>query len=213
VACFATRCSGWPAWVDMSRMQAGAQSSLCRVCNDSCVADTAHCQAVFAFLSGCCLRLVPCAGLPESALELAAQSARNDGHEGATPEAGPWQFGLDMPSLFPVLSHAKNRRALHWQHLGVFMRLGRRVAPHPLLPLTKSISDASCQRCAPDALFRTAILKESLPAASQTWATVFCVCPDNLQMQLLLVRHSRGQPQTTNMGSHSRARHAHRLFG
>ncbi len=79
---------------------------------------------------GCSLRLVPCAGLPESALELAAQSARNDGHEGATPEAGPWQFGLDMPSLFPVLSHAKNRRAPHQQRLGMPEGLGRdRTSP------------------------------------------------------------------------------------
>ena len=49
------------------------------------------------------------AGLPESALELAAQAARAEGHEGATPEAGPWSFGLDFPSYFPVMTHAKNR--------------------------------------------------------------------------------------------------------
>ena len=57
----------------------------------------------------------PPAGLPESALELAAQAARAEGHEDATPEAGPWSFGLDFPSYFPVMTHAKNRCAcLSW---------------------------------------------------------------------------------------------------
>ncbi len=49
------------------------------------------------------------AGLPESALALGAQSAAKEGHEGATPEAGPWVFTLDMPSYQPVLTHAENR--------------------------------------------------------------------------------------------------------
>ncbi|EFN52299.1 hypothetical protein CHLNCDRAFT_139059 [Chlorella variabilis] len=48
-------------------------------------------------------------GLPESALALAAQQAAKEGHEGATPEAGPWLFTLDFPSYFPVMTHAKNR--------------------------------------------------------------------------------------------------------
>lgn len=48
-------------------------------------------------------------GLPESALALAAQQAIKEGHEGATPESGPWLFTLDMPSYFPVMTHAKNR--------------------------------------------------------------------------------------------------------
>lgn len=38
----------------------------------------------------------------------AAQAAK-EGHEGATPEAGPWLFTLDFPSYFPVMTHAKNR--------------------------------------------------------------------------------------------------------
>jgi oligopeptidase A len=48
-------------------------------------------------------------GLPESALALAAQQAAKEGHEGATPESGPWLFTLDFPSYFPVMTHAKNR--------------------------------------------------------------------------------------------------------
>ena len=50
------------------------------------------------------------AGLPDSALGLAAQqAAKEEGHEGATPEEGPWLFTLDFPSFFPVMTHAANR--------------------------------------------------------------------------------------------------------
>jgi len=48
-------------------------------------------------------------GLPATALGLAAQQAKKDGHETATPEEGPWLFTLDFPSYYPVLTHAKNR--------------------------------------------------------------------------------------------------------
>jgi oligopeptidase A len=43
------------------------------------------------------------AGLPESALELAAQSAREAGDTGA------WRLTLDQPSLVPALQHLKRR--------------------------------------------------------------------------------------------------------
>lgn len=46
-----------------------------------------------------------------AALALAAQQAVKEGHEGATAEGGPWLFTLDMPSYFPVMTHAKNRWA------------------------------------------------------------------------------------------------------
>ncbi len=49
-------------------------------------------------------------GLPDSALALAAQQAKAEGHEKATPEEGPWLFTLDFPSFFPVMTHAANRR-------------------------------------------------------------------------------------------------------
>jgi len=48
-------------------------------------------------------------GLPESALALAAQQAKGDGHDEATAENGPWLFTLDFPSFFPVMTHAANR--------------------------------------------------------------------------------------------------------
>ena len=52
-------------------------------------------------------------GLPQSALELAAQAANNAAEPGvelgATAESGPWRFTLDPPSLIPFLEHATRR--------------------------------------------------------------------------------------------------------
>ena len=48
-------------------------------------------------------------GLPASALELAAQQAKTEGHADATAEKGPWLFTLDFPSFFPVITHSQNR--------------------------------------------------------------------------------------------------------
>jgi len=49
------------------------------------------------------------AGLPPTALGLAAQQARQAGHDGATPEEGPWLLTLDFPCYYPVMTHAKDR--------------------------------------------------------------------------------------------------------
>ena len=50
------------------------------------------------------------AGLPTSALEQAAQTAKSrGGHENATADEGPWMFTLDAPSYMAVRSHAENR--------------------------------------------------------------------------------------------------------
>ncbi len=49
------------------------------------------------------------AGLPETALQLAAQSAREAGEEGASAEAGPWRITLDLPSFRPFMEHARRR--------------------------------------------------------------------------------------------------------
>jgi len=48
-------------------------------------------------------------GLPESALELAAQSARAAGEADATATLGPWRLTLDQPSLVPALTHLRSR--------------------------------------------------------------------------------------------------------
>lgn len=47
-------------------------------------------------------------GLPESALSLAAQTARTEGIEEATAENGPWIITLDYPSYIPFLKYATN---------------------------------------------------------------------------------------------------------
>ena len=49
------------------------------------------------------------AGLPASALGLAAQAAREAGESTATPEDGPWRITLDFPSFGPFLQHARRR--------------------------------------------------------------------------------------------------------
>jgi len=49
------------------------------------------------------------AGLPPSALSLAAQTAREQGEENATPETGPWVITLDYPSYIPFIKYNHNR--------------------------------------------------------------------------------------------------------
>ncbi len=48
-------------------------------------------------------------GVPESLRQLAAQSAREAGEEGATAESGPWRITLDSPSFFPFMEHGRRR--------------------------------------------------------------------------------------------------------
>ncbi|MGK7932706.1 MAG: M3 family metallopeptidase, partial [Microcystaceae cyanobacterium] len=45
-------------------------------------------------------------GLPSSLLSLAAQNARSEGEENATPEEGPWIITLDYPSYLPFLKYS-----------------------------------------------------------------------------------------------------------
>ncbi|MBD2152628.1 M3 family metallopeptidase [Pseudanabaena sp. FACHB-1277] len=47
------------------------------------------------------------AGLPPSLLSLAAQAARLDGDESATPEKGAWCITLDYPSYVPFMQHSQ----------------------------------------------------------------------------------------------------------
>ncbi len=49
------------------------------------------------------------AGLPDSLLGQAAQSARAAGHEAATPTDGPWLITLDIPSYLPFMQHSQRR--------------------------------------------------------------------------------------------------------
>ena len=45
-------------------------------------------------------------GLPDSLLSLAAQAARGEGEESATPEQGPWVITLDYPSYIPFMKYS-----------------------------------------------------------------------------------------------------------
>ncbi|MBF2019139.1 MAG: M3 family metallopeptidase [Hydrococcus sp. C42_A2020_068] len=48
-------------------------------------------------------------GLPASLLSLAAQTARVEGEENATPEEGSWVITLDYPSYLPFMKYSTNR--------------------------------------------------------------------------------------------------------
>ncbi len=48
-------------------------------------------------------------GLPQSLLELAAQSAREAGEPEASALHGPWRITLDQPSFLPFMQHARRR--------------------------------------------------------------------------------------------------------
>jgi oligopeptidase A len=48
-------------------------------------------------------------GLPESLKAQLAQAARAAGDDDATPEAGPWLLGLDMPRYAPFLKYSRRR--------------------------------------------------------------------------------------------------------
>jgi oligopeptidase A len=48
-------------------------------------------------------------GLPPSWLSLAAQTARAQGEDNATPENGPWIVTLDFPSYYPFMQHSRRR--------------------------------------------------------------------------------------------------------
>jgi oligopeptidase A len=48
-------------------------------------------------------------GLPPSLLQMAAQAAREAGHDQASAEQGPWRMTLDFPSVGPFLEHSRRR--------------------------------------------------------------------------------------------------------
>ncbi len=48
-------------------------------------------------------------GLPDTLLELAADTARQEAHEQATASDGPWVLTLDYPSFMPFMQHSKRR--------------------------------------------------------------------------------------------------------
>jgi len=48
-------------------------------------------------------------GLPATSRDLAASTAKANGHDNASADDGPWMFTLDYPSYIGVMQHAKKR--------------------------------------------------------------------------------------------------------
>ncbi|WP_373478762.1 M3 family metallopeptidase [Geminocystis sp.] len=63
-------------------------------------------------------------GLPASLLSFAAQTARNEGEENATPENGPWMITLDYPSFGPFLKFSKREDLREKVYRGFISRAG-----------------------------------------------------------------------------------------
>ncbi|MFK7802625.1 MAG: M3 family metallopeptidase [Anaerolineae bacterium] len=62
------------------------------------------------------------AGLSDSYLEMAAQSAVRRGHEEATAEAGPWAITLDGPASLPFLKNSPRRELRQQIYTGLISR-------------------------------------------------------------------------------------------
>ena len=69
------------------------------------------------------------AGLPESALALAAQTATKKGDAGATPEDGPWVFTLDGPAFMPIQQYAADRALREETYRAFVSRASDMAAP------------------------------------------------------------------------------------
>ena len=77
-----------------------------------------------------CVEKDDVAGLPTSALEMAAQTARTrGGHADATASEGPWMFTLDAPSYMAVRSHAENRALREKTYRAYLARASQFFAP------------------------------------------------------------------------------------
>jgi len=77
------------------------------------------------------------AGLPPSALQLAAQQARAAGEADATAEKGPWRITLDLPSYLPFMQHATRRDLREQLYRGHVMRASS--GEHDNTPLLRRI--------------------------------------------------------------------------
>ena len=77
------------------------------------------------------------AGLPPTALAMAAQNAAENGSEGATLEAGPWRLTLDGPSYLSTMKHCKSAEVRE----AIYRGFGSRASSgdHNNEPLVKRI--------------------------------------------------------------------------
>ena len=69
------------------------------------------------------------AGIPPTALALAADRAKGEGHGNATQGGGPWLFLLDAPSFVPVVSHCENRHVREQMYRAYVTRASDQAAP------------------------------------------------------------------------------------
>ncbi len=73
-------------------------------------------------------------GLPPSSLSLAAQTARAEGEESATPQEGPWVITLDYPSYLPFMKYSTNRELREKLYKAFISRAsGRELDNNPLI--------------------------------------------------------------------------------
>ena len=73
-------------------------------------------------------------GLPPSSLSLAAQTARAEGEESATPQEGPWVITLDYPSYLPFMKYSRNRELREKLYKAFISRAsGRELDNNPLI--------------------------------------------------------------------------------
>jgi oligopeptidase A len=88
-------------------------------------------------------------GCPTSLLELLADAARNNGHESATAEAGPWLLGLDHPRYGPFLRFAARRDLRERAYRGFISRAaeGNRELVGEILKLRQEKADLLGYRC------------------------------------------------------------------
>ena len=84
-------------------------------------------------------------GLPDTALGLAAQTAKAKGHESATAEAGPWVLTLDIPSYLPAMQHLKNRDLREQLYRAYVTRASAGDTDNsPIITRTLQVSPSAC---------------------------------------------------------------------
>lgn len=86
------------------------------------------------------------AGIPTSGLELAAQSARQNGYPKADVQNGPWRFTLDSPSYRPFLEHCERSELREKMYRAMITRAGSGESDNtPLITRTLALRQQAAQ--------------------------------------------------------------------
>jgi oligopeptidase A len=83
-------------------------------------------------------------GLPPSLLQMAAQAAREAGHDQATLEQGPWRITLDFPSVGPFLEHSRQRDLREQVYRALITRASEGELDNT--PLIRRILELRCEQ-------------------------------------------------------------------